>query len=177
MSPYGATKLAAEELGMVYAQLYKLQFIALRLFTVYGPRQRPDLAIHRFYNQINHRRPVAIFGDGSTLRDYTFVSDIVSGITSALHYKGTESTVFNLGDSRQISLLQLVHTLEACMQMKAIINWQPEQPGDVPQTYADISKAKSLLGYHPHVMIEEGLQRFVDWKRKQGSLETTGKMY
>ena len=174
ISPYGATKLAAEELGMVYAQLYGLQFIALRLFTVYGPRQRPDLAIHKFYNLINEQRPVILFGDGHTLRDYTYVSDIVSGILAALHYQSGESTVFNLGDNRQVSLLQLVQTLESCMQKKAIINWQEEQPGDVPQTFADISKAGNLLNYHPGIMLEEGLQQFVDWKEKQDLLVNPG---
>ena len=167
ISPYGATKLAGEEMGMVYSQLYPLQFIALRLFTVYGPRQRPDLAIHRFYDQIHGNRPINLLGDGSTLRDYTFVSDIVSGIISALNYTGKDSTIFNLGDSRQISLLRLVQVLEENMHTKAIINWQPEQPGDVPQTFADISKAAGLLNYRPAVMFEEGIQRFVEWKEKQ----------
>lgn len=176
ISPYGATKLAAEELGMVYAQLYGLQFITLRLFTVYGPRQRPDLAIHKFYNLINEQRPITLFGDGHTLRDYTYVSDIVSGILAALHYQSGESAIFNLGDNRQVSLLQLVQTLESCMQKKAIINWEEEQPGDVPQTFADISKAGNLLNYHPGIMLEEGLQQFVDWKEKQELLlGTAGK--
>ena len=167
VSPYGATKLAAEELGIVYSRLYNLQFITLRLFTVYGPRQRPDLAIHQFYNLINEQRPLTLFGDGHTLRDYTYVTDIVSGIMAALEYKGTDSIIFNLGDSRQISLLQLVQTLEQYMHRKAIINWQDEQPGDVPQTFADISKAAALLNYNPRIMLEEGIQRFVDWKKKQ----------
>lgn len=173
ISPYGATKLAGEEMGMVYSQLYPLQFIALRLFTVYGPRQRPDLAIHRFYDQIRDSQPINLFGDGSTLRDYTFVSDIVAGIINALYYAGNDSTIFNLGDSRQISLLQLVQVLEKSMRAKAIINWQPEQPGDVPQTFADISKAASLLHYQPAVMFEEGIQRFVEWKEKQSIGVTT----
>jgi UDP-glucuronate 4-epimerase len=148
--------------------LYNLQFITLRLFTVYGPRQRPDLAIHQFYNLINEQRPLTLFGDGYTLRDYTYVTDIVSGIMAAVEYKGSDSNIiFNLGDSRQISLLQLVQTLEEYMNRKAIINWQEEQPGDVPQTFADISKATALLNYHPRIMLEEGIQRFVDWKKKQ----------
>ncbi len=167
ISPYGATKLAAEELGMVYAQLYNLQFLALRLFTVYGPRQRPDLAIHKFYNLIHEEKPITLFGDGHTLRDYTYVSDIVAGIMAALEYPTDESTIFNLGDNRQVSLLQLVQTLETCMSKKAIINWQDEQPGDVPQTFADISKAGALLNYHPRVMLEQGLKQFVDWKETQ----------
>lgn len=177
ISPYGATKLAAEEMGMVYAKLYGLQFIALRLFTVYGPRQRPDLAIHQFYNLIHEQRPITLFGDGHTLRDYTYVSDIVSGILAALFYKGNDTTIFNLGDSRQVSLLHLVQTLEACLNTKAIINWQDEQPGDVPQTFADISKANALLNYQPAVMFEEGIQRFVDWKEKQEMvIGTAGKI-
>lgn len=172
ISPYGATKLAAEEMGMVYAQLYPLQFIGLRLFTVYGPRQRPDLAIHQFYNLIKEGRPLTLFGDGSTLRDYTFVTDIVAGIIGALNYSGKDSLIFNLGDSRQISLLRLVQTLETSMGMKANINRVPEQPGDVPQTFADISKAATLLDYHPEVMFEEGIQRFVEWKLQQLQPET-----
>ena len=167
VSPYAATKLAAEELGTVYSRLYGLQFITLRLFTVYGPRQRPDLAIHQFYNLIHEQRPITLFGDGHTLRDYTFVSDIVAGIIAALNHKETDSIIFNLGDSRQISLLQLVQTLEHCMRRKAIIRWGNEQPGDVLQTFADISRAKAMLNYHPVIMLEEGIQRFVEWKEKQ----------
>jgi UDP-glucuronate 4-epimerase len=164
VSPYAATKLAAEELGHVYAGLYGIQFIALRLFTVYGPRQRPDLAIHLFYNQVKAQHPINIFGDGSTKRDYTYVGDITAGIIAALEYNGKGDTIINLGNSEQVSLLRMIHILEDCMHTKAIINWQDKQPGDVDQTSADISKAAELLGYHPRVNIEDGIYRFVEWK-------------
>jgi UDP-glucuronate 4-epimerase len=164
VSPYAATKLAAEELGHVYAGLYGIQFIALRLFTVYGPRQRPDLAIHQFYNLIRAQHPINIFGDGSTKRDYTYVGDITSGIIASLGYEGKGDTIFNLGNSKQVALLTMIHILEDCMHTKAIINWQDKQPGDVDQTSADISKAARQLGYHPRVNIEEGIYQFVKWK-------------
>lgn len=167
ISPYAATKLATEEMGKVYAQLYDIHFVTLRLFTVYGPRQRPDLAIHQFYNLIKARRPINLFGDGSTKRDYTFVSDLVSGIVSALSYKGKGESIFNLGNSKQIELLEMIRLLEGRMQSRAIINWQDEQPGDVNQTYADISKASELLNYQPKVSFEEGIQEFVEWKESQ----------
>lgn len=164
ISPYGATKLAGEDMGAVYSELYNIQFNALRLFTVYGPRQRPDLAIHQFYDLIHKQKPIALFGDGSTKRDYTFVSDIVAGIIAALEYNKTKYAVFNLGNSRQVTLIEMVQALETSMHTKAIINWQPEQPGDVPQTFADISTAGALLQYHPKIQFEEGIERFVRWK-------------
>jgi UDP-glucuronate 4-epimerase len=166
ISPYAATKLAAEEMGKVYANLYGLNFIILRLFTVYGPRQRPDLAIHQFYNLIKAKKPVTLFGDGSTKRDYTFISDLVSGIIGALQYNSKGDTIFNLGNGKQITLLRMIRLLEESMQTKATINWQDEQPGDVSQTYADISKATEFLHYSPKVGFEEGIQQFVDWKEK-----------
>jgi UDP-glucuronate 4-epimerase len=166
VSPYAATKLAAEELGLVYTGLYGIQFIALRLFTVYGPRQRPDLALQQFYNRIKTGQPITVFGDGNTTRDYTYVSDITAGILAALHYDGKEETIFNLGNSKQVALRRMIQVLEDCMHMKAVINWQDKQPGDVDQTSADISKAARLLGYQPKVNIEEGIRRFVQWKEQ-----------
>lgn len=166
ISPYAATKLSAEEMGKVYARLYNIHFVILRLFTVYGPRQRPDLAIHQFYNLIKAKKTVTLFGDGSTKRDYTFISDLVSGIIAALHYQGTGSTIFNLGNSKQITLLRMIQLLEDGLRTKTIINWQEEQPGDVSQTYADISKAAELLNYSPKVSFEEGIRQFVEWKEK-----------
>ncbi|HKO82020.1 MAG TPA: GDP-mannose 4,6-dehydratase, partial [Chitinophagaceae bacterium] len=159
ISPYAGTKLAAEEMGKVYAQLYDIHFVALRLFTVYGPRQRPDLAIHQFYNLIKAQQPINLFGDGNTKRDYTYISDIVSGIIAALSYQGKGDTVFNLGNNKQIELTRMIHSIEECMQTKAIINWQSEQPGDVNQTYADISKAGELLNYHPVTNFEDGIRQ------------------
>jgi len=164
ISPYAATKLAAEEMGKVYAQLYDIHFIALRLFTVYGPRQRPDLAIHQFYNLIKTKQPINLYGDGSTKRDYTYISDIVSGIVAALSYGGKGDVIFNLGNSKQIQLIRMINIIEDCMQAKAIINWQEEQPGDVNQTYADISKGEELLNYHPLTDFENGIRQFVEWK-------------
>jgi UDP-glucuronate 4-epimerase len=166
ISPYAATKLAAEEMGKVYANLYNINFIILRLFTVYGPRQRPDLAIHQFYNLIKTKQPLTLFGDGSTKRDYTFISDLVPGIIGALHFKGPGDNIFNLGNGKQITLLSMIRLLEESIQAKATINWQDEQPGDVSQTYADISKAGKLLHYSPKVSFEEGIQQFVEWKEK-----------
>ncbi|MBC6490592.1 NAD-dependent epimerase/dehydratase family protein [Flavihumibacter stibioxidans] len=171
ISPYAATKLAAEELGDVYTHLHGIRFIALRLFTVYGPRQRPDLAIHRFYDKISKGEPIQLYGDGSSSRDYTFVTDIVAGILAALEYQGG-SEVINLGDHRTISLLTLVSTIEKAMNKKAIIEWLPMQAGDVNTTYADISKAGMLLGYKPGVLFEEGIARFVKWKEDQSRLLT-----
>jgi UDP-glucuronate 4-epimerase len=164
ISPYAATKLAAEEMGKVYSQLYDIHFIALRLFTVYGPRQRPDLAIHQFYNLIKAEQPINLYGDGTTKRDYTYISDIVSGITAAIHYQGKGETIFNLGNSKQVQLIRMINIIEDCMQMKAIINWQEEQPGDVSQTYADVSKAEDLLNYRPMTNFENGIRQFVEWK-------------
>jgi UDP-glucuronate 4-epimerase len=164
VSPYAATKLAAEELGHVYAGLYGIQFIALRLFTVYGPRQRPDLAIQQFYNRIKAGQAITVFGDGQTKRDYTYVSDITAGILAALDYEAKGDAIFNLGNSKEVSLLRMIYILEDCMHRKAIINWQDKQPGDVEQTCADISKAARLLGYHPQINMEEGMRQFVAWK-------------
>lgn len=166
ISPYAASKIAVEEMGKVYSHLYGMHFIALRLFTVYGPRQRPDLAIHQFYNQIKAGQPITLFGDGTTRRDYTYVSDIAAGILAALHYNGKGYSVFNLGNHRQVELLVMIHLLETAMHTRARIRWQLEQPGDVTQTYADISRAAELLNYHPEVDFETGIKSFVEWKEK-----------
>lgn len=165
ISPYAATKLAAEEMVQVYGDLYHFQYAMLRLFTVYGPRQRPDLAIHRFYELIKNNQPVTLFGDGNTRRDYTYIDDIVAGILATLQYQGNDNLLLNLGNHQQVTLMEMVHTLEDCMDTRAIINWQPEQPGDVEQTYADISRAAALIGYHPNTIFKEGIRRFVEWKR------------
>ncbi len=164
ISPYAATKIAGEEIGKVYAHLYPIHFIALRLFTVYGPRQRPDLAIHHFYNLIKTQQPINLYGNGTTKRDYTYISDTVAGIKAALHFHSKGATIFNLGNNRQIPLIDLIRQLEECMGIKAIINWLSEQPGDVKETYADISKAQQLLSYQPNVTFEEGILQFVKWK-------------
>lgn len=165
ISPYASSKLAAEDLGQVYRHLHQINFISLRLFTVFGPRQRPDLAIHRFYSQITKGEPLNLFGDGKTRRDYTYVTDIVKGFYAALQYNGTES-IFNIGSSRPVELLELVRTMEVVTGRIALIKWMPEQPGDVKETFADTSKAKKELGYEAELSLEKGIANFVRWKEQ-----------
>ena len=166
ISPYAASKLAAEALCHVYHHIHGLEVACLRLFTVYGPRQRPDLAIHKFTSAIVRGKPVEMYGDGTTARDYTYIDDVVQGLLAALdRCAGFE--IVNLGESRTVELRELVQLIEKEVGKKAQLRHLPAQPGDVPITYADISKAKRLLGYNPQVNIEEGIQRFVDWFRKQ----------
>lgn len=163
ISPYASTKLSGEMLGHVYHKLFGIRFIALRFFTVYGPGQRPDLAIHKFTKNIVAGKPIAMFGDGSTSRDYTYVDDTVQGIIGAMKYDKTDFEIINLGNHYTISLKELIEGIEKVTGKKAIIDRQPEQPGDVPKTYADIDKAKRLLGYDPKTQISEGLKKFYDW--------------
>jgi UDP-glucuronate 4-epimerase len=163
ISPYAATKLAAEQLCSNYSHLYKMRTINLRFFTVYGPRQRPDLAIHKFTRFIHEGKPIDQYGDGSTRRDYTYIDDIIQGVMACLTYEGQLCDVFNLGESQTTTLTELIHAIEAALGKKAIINQMPDQPGDVPLTYADISKARSLLNYNPTTKIKEGIPKFVDW--------------
>jgi UDP-glucuronate 4-epimerase len=163
ISPYASTKISGELLGHVYTHLYGIRVVALRFFTVYGPRQRPDLAIHKFARLILEGRPLPLFGDGSTRRDYTFVADTVAGIRRALAYDATPYEVFNLGNDRTVSLLEMVRSLEAALGRPAAIQWLPEQPGDVPQTWANIEKARRLLGYQPATLFADGISRFTDW--------------
>ncbi len=170
ISPYAATKLAGEMLSYTYAHLFALPVICLRFFTVYGPRQRPDLAIHKFTALIEAGKPLPIFGDGSAGRDYTYIDDIVAGVLAALDYDLRPSSdaaleVFNLGNSHPVKLMQLVEHLERATGRKALREQKPSQPGDVPLTWADISKAGRLLGYRPSTPIEEGLEKFVAWYR------------
>jgi len=165
VSPYAASKLACEALGHVYHLVYGMDVAMLRFFTVYGPRQRPDLAIHKFAQLIHTGKPIPVFGDGSTARDYTYISDTVDGIIACTQRKfGFE--IFNLGESQAVKLSRVIELLEAALGKKAVIDRQPPQPGDVPLTFADISKARAMLGYHPRVKIEEGIPLFVDWFRK-----------
>ena len=165
VSPYAASKLAGEALGHVYHHLYGLDVAMLRFFTVYGPRQRPDLAIHKFTKLIDTGRPIPVFGDGSTARDHTFISDILDGILACTK-KEFGFEIFNLGESQSIRLDHLIGLIESALGKKAIIDRQPLQPGDVPITFADISKARELLGYQPQVKVEKGIPLFVDWYRK-----------
>ena len=163
ISPYAATKGAGELLCHTYSHLYGLRCICLRFFTVYGPRQRPDLAIHKFARLISAREPIPVFGDGTTRRDYTYIDDIIGGVVSAMHYNHSDFEVFNLGESRTVELKELISLLEKELDMHAVIDRQPPQPGDVPQTFADISKARALLNYDPKIQIEDGLHRFIEW--------------
>ena len=163
ISPYAATKLACEQLCSNYSHLYGMRTINLRFFTVYGPRQRPDLAIHKFTRSIYEGKTIDQYGDGTTRRDYTYIDDIIQGVTACLTYEGELCDVFNLGESQTTTLNELIATIENALGKKATINRMPEQPGDVPLTYADISKARTLLGYDPHTKIAEGIPKFVEW--------------
>ena len=165
ISPYAATKGAGELLCHTYSHLYGLRCVCLRFFTVYGPRQRPDLAIHKFAKLISEGTPIPVFGDGTTRRDYTYVDDIIDGVVAAIHYDKSDYEVLNLGESRTVELRELISLLEKELDTHAIIDRQLPQPGDVPQTFADISKARALLGYDPKTQIEDGLHRFVEWFR------------
>ena len=166
-SPYGATKKAGEVLCFTYHQLLKIPVSCLRLFTVYGPRQRPDLAIHKFVRLIEAGEPVPFFGDGSSRRDYTFVSDTVDGIVAALD-RADGYQIYNLGRGNPATLAQMLEAVERGLGKKAVLDRQPEQPGDVRTTWADISKAKARLGYEPKVELEEGVKRFLEWWRETG---------
>jgi UDP-glucuronate 4-epimerase len=163
LSPYGATKVAGEFLCSTYSHLYQMRVVALRYFTVYGPRQRPDLAIHQFTRRICAGQPIDQFGDGSTRRDYTYIDDIIQGTMAALNYSGPLYDIFNLGESQTIKLKDLISAIEHALGKQAKINQLPEQAGDMPLTYADISKARKLLGYNPTTNLSEGLPKFVDW--------------
>lgn len=163
ISPYAMTKLAGEMAGHVASHLTGLRFLALRFFTVYGPSQRPDLAIHKFIRAIETGEPIPFYGDGSTSRDYTYVGDIVKGILAAIQYDASNFEIINLGNRYAISLKELVQTIEAVMGKKAVINQLPEQEGDVPHTYADISKAQRLLNYQPGTQLKDGIEAFHQW--------------
>jgi UDP-glucuronate 4-epimerase len=163
ISPYASTKIAGEFLCSSYSHLYQMRIVALRYFTVYGPRQRPDLAIHQFTRRIFSGKAIDQFGDGTTRRDYTYIDDIIQGTVAALSYQGAMFDIFNLGESETITLKDLIAAIEAALGKQAKINRLPEQPGDVPLTCADISKARRLLGYAPKTPFQIGLPKFVDW--------------
>ena len=167
ISPYASTKISGELLGHVYSYLFDFQFIGLRFFVVYGPRQRPDLAVHKFTKLISEGKPIDVYGNGETKRDYTYVDDIVAGIRAALEYSGSRYEIINLGNNEPVELRQLIAMLEEILGKKAIINKLPQQPGDVPLTFADIRKAQRLLGYQPKTQILTGLRRFVYWFKAQ----------
>jgi UDP-glucuronate 4-epimerase len=163
ISPYAGTKVSGELLGHVYSHLYGMRFIALRFFTVYGPRQRPDLAIHKLARMLLNGEPLPIYGDGGARRDYTYVDDIVTGVVAAMNYDRSRYEVINLGGSRTVSLLEMVRSMERVAGCHARLKFLPEQPGDVPATYADTAKAKALLGFQPSLDFEAGLERFFAW--------------
>jgi UDP-glucuronate 4-epimerase len=167
ISPYAASKLACEALGHTYHHVYKMDVAMLRFFTVYGPRQRPDLAIHKFTKLIEAGKPIPVYGDGSTARDHTYISDIVEGVMACTR-KEFGFEIFNLGESQTVKLAELIAVIEGALGKKAVIDRQPLQAGDVPLTFADIAKAQRLLGYNPQVKVAKGIPLFVDWFRKNG---------
>jgi UDP-glucuronate 4-epimerase len=166
ISPYAATKLAGEAACHTYSYLYGMRVVCLRFFTVYGARQRPDLAIHKFTRLIDEGKPIPVFGDGTTRRDYTYIDDIIAGIVAAMNYQASLFEVINLGESQTVELRYLVEQIEKALGKRAIIDRKPLQAGDVPITFADIGKAQRLLGYHPMTKIEDGIKRFVEWFKK-----------
>ena len=174
ISPYAMTKLAGEQICSNFSHLYGLRTVCLRLFTVYGPGQRPDLAIHKFTKRILNGEPLEMYGDGTSERDYTYVDDIVQGIAAALRYQGPLFDIFNLGESETTSLKSLIAQIAKAAGREPVIQRLPDQAGDVPKTFADISKARALLGYAPQVPISEGIPRFVDWFRQSGSRNPAG---
>lgn len=163
ISPYASSKISGELLGHVYSHIHKIRFIGLRLFTVYGPRQRPDLAIHKFVKNGIKGKPIPFYGDGTTKRDYTFVDDIVNGLMAAIEYTLTDYEIINLGNHHNISLSELVESIQKYIGKELILEKLPKQPGDVDQTYADITKAKLLLNWEPKTDINTGIEKFVRW--------------
>jgi UDP-glucuronate 4-epimerase len=169
LSPYAATKLAGEHLCSNYSYLYGLRVVCLRFFTVYGPRQRPDLAIHKFTKLIHSGKPIDVYGDGTARRDFTYIDDIIQGILASLDYEQAPFDVFNLGESDTVEVRQIITDIEAALGRSAFINLLPPVPGDMPLTYADVSKARQLLGYVPKTRTREGVRKFVEWYLAQGT--------
>lgn len=167
ISPYAATKAMGEQLLHSYSHLYDMNVVALRFFTVYGASQRPDLAIHKFTRMIDNGQPIPVFGDGATQRDYTYIDDIIQGVLEAMVYEKTRFEIFNLGESQPIGLNELIRHIENALGKQAVRDPQPMQPGDVVMTCADVTKAKTLLGYDPQTPFETGILHFVDWFRQQ----------
>jgi UDP-glucuronate 4-epimerase len=168
ISPYAATKKAGEELCHVYHAVHGFSILALRFFTAYGPRQRPEMAIHAFTQRLFAGDPIPVFGDGSMERDFTYVDDVVTGVVGSVDYVIAEQTfaILNLGESEPVRLGDLVTALEAATGRQARIDRRPVPPGDVERTFADVSRARKMLGYAPGVDLDEGLKRFVAWYRE-----------
>ena len=170
VSPYAMTKMAGEMLGHVYSRLYDIRFIALRFFTVYGPGQRPDLAIHKFIKAILKGEKITVYGNGTTSRDYTFIDDILQGVMAAMQYSKSNFEIINLGNNYAVTLTDLIIAIETVTGKTAAIDYQPEQPGDVPKTFASINKANELLDYKPVTQLEDGLKKFYSWFRENEDL-------
>lgn len=166
ISPYAASKSACEQFLYTYSKLFDIQVVALRFFTVFGPRQRPDLAIRKFIDLIKENKPIPVYGDGTTIRDYTYIDDIVDGIIGAINYNDTPYEIINLGGGAPVSLNQMIETIEKVLNKKAKIEHLPMQPGDVSKTAADITKAKKLLNYNPKTSFKEGIIKFIEWEKK-----------
>ncbi len=166
ISPYGVSKRTGELLCAAYHHLYKIPTVVFRFFTVYGPRQRPDMAIHKFIKHIDEGEKIILYGNGQSQRDYTYVEDIVDGIVSALD-QDFDFETFNLGNSEPVSLQQLISTIESCLEKQAVIEYLPDQPGDPLVTCAGIEKSGRLLNYRPKVKIEEGIKHFVQWYKEE----------
>ena len=166
ISPYASTKASGELLAHAYSQLYGMQVICLRFFTVYGARQRPDLAIHKFARLIASRSPIMVYGDGSAERDFTYIDDILQGVMAAIEYEATPFEVINLGESQTVTVNRMIELLEEALGRKAIVERHPPQPGDLPLTYADITKARKLLSYRPTTPMETGIKKFAEWFKR-----------
>lgn len=176
ISPYAGTKVSGELLGHVYHHLYGISFIALRFFTVYGPRQRPDLAIHKFARLLLAGKTLPVYGAGDTKRDYTYIEDVVRGIMAAVRFSAGRYEVINLGNNRTVTLKELIRCLEEVFAVKARLRHLPEQPGDVPQTCADLTKAAALLGYRPEITLRAGLEEFACWLEKHLKVRQVGQV-
>jgi len=166
ISPYAATKAAGELMAHTFSYLHGMNVTCLRFFTVYGARQRPDLAIHKFARLIESKRPIPVYGDGSAERDFTYIDDILQGVLAAVDYDATPFEIINLGESQTITVSRMIQLLENALGQKAVIDRQPAQAGDMPRTHADISKAQALLGYKPTTPIETGIKKFADWFKR-----------
>jgi UDP-glucuronate 4-epimerase len=170
ISPYAATKSAGELISHTYSHLYDMQVVCLRFFTVYGARQRPDLAIHKFARLIASNSPIPVYGDGTAERDFTYIDDIMQGVLASIEYDKSSFEIINLGESSTITVTRLIELLEDALGRKANIDRQPPQPGDMPRTHADISKAQELLGYKPTTPIETGIRKFAEWFNRGGKV-------
>ncbi|MCP4263938.1 MAG: SDR family NAD(P)-dependent oxidoreductase [Planctomycetes bacterium] len=165
ISPYAATKKACELICHTYHHLYEISITCLRFFTVYGPRQRPDLAIHKFSRLIEQEKPIPVYGDGSMMRDFTYIDDIIEGIIAAMN-KCEGFNIYNLGESQPVTVNDLISAIEKTLDKKAIREYLPLQPGDVNRTFADVAKAIRELGYNPSTPITDGLAKFTSWLRQ-----------